>query len=435
MHTKQIVKMGLTMTMLLPVIGMASEYSGVTIEAKLIGGQQYERLYTKIKDWEDKTGAKVKIISKKSHFELDKEIKSDIAAGTTSWCVGSNHTSFAPQYTSIYADLKPLISKSHKEGYVQALLQAGTIKGNMQMVPRAQFDVRSLYYKKSLYSSKKNQTDFKKEHGYELILPKTWEEVKVHAIFFSKLDNMYGHQFGGKDEALVGTFYEFLISEGGSMFDKNNKPTFNSDAGVKALQWFRDLYAAKAVPAGTIQYVWDELGSGFASGTIALDFDWPGWSGYFNDPKNSKIAGDVGILPPPMGSVKQTGWSGSHGFSITKKCKNKEVAASLIEFITSDESQLFESEKGSLPTRTKTWADLKEKTEKLNDTYASEKLVAFENASKSAFAVPKYPEWGEIVNVVYPLLQKAILGDLTVKVALDKAKDKVDEIMEENGYY
>ncbi len=437
MRTTNITKIGLSLivAVLLPASMSAKEYTGVTIEVKLIGGIQYERLYTLIKGWEEKTGAKVKIISKKSHFELDRELKSDIAAGTTSWCVGSNHTSFAAQYTSIFTDLTPLISKKHLDGYMPSLLKAGIIKGNLQMVPRAQFDVRALYYKKSLYADKTNQANFQKEHGYALTLPKTWEDVKVQAIFFSKLDNIYGHQFAGKDEAIVGTFYEFLISEGGAMFDANDKPTFNSKEGVRALQWFVDLYEAKAVPAGTVQYVWDELGSGFASGTIALDLDWPGWSGYFNDPKNSKVVGDVGILPPPMGSVRQTGWSGSHGFSITKKCENKKAAASLIEYLTNDKAQLFESEKGSLPTRTNTWAAVKAKTAKGNNAYAKEKLNAFENAAKSAFAVPQYPEWSEIVNVIYPFLQKAILGDLTSKEALSKAQSKVDEIMKENGYY
>ncbi|MEP5487304.1 MAG: hypothetical protein ABJP62_12590, partial [Parasphingorhabdus sp.] len=68
-------------------------FDGVTVEAKLIGGQQYEGLYGRISQWEAATGATVKIISKKSHFEIDKEIKSDMAAGTTKWCVGSNHSS------------------------------------------------------------------------------------------------------------------------------------------------------------------------------------------------------------------------------------------------------------------------------------------------------------------------------------------------------
>ena len=47
----------------------------MTIDAKLIGGQQYEPLYERIGEWEKLTGAKVNILSKKNHFELDKEIK------------------------------------------------------------------------------------------------------------------------------------------------------------------------------------------------------------------------------------------------------------------------------------------------------------------------------------------------------------------------
>ena len=58
---------------------LPGKFDGVTIDAKLIGGQQYEKLYERIGEWEKATGAKVNILSKKNHFELDKEIKSDIA--------------------------------------------------------------------------------------------------------------------------------------------------------------------------------------------------------------------------------------------------------------------------------------------------------------------------------------------------------------------
>ena len=62
--------------------GLPGSFPGVTIDAKLIGGQQYEPLYARIAEWEKLTGAKVNIISKKNGFDLDKELKSDIAAGT-----------------------------------------------------------------------------------------------------------------------------------------------------------------------------------------------------------------------------------------------------------------------------------------------------------------------------------------------------------------
>ena len=74
---------------------LPGKFEGVTIDAKLIGGQQYEALYARIADWEKATGAKVNVISKKNHFELDKESKSDITTGSMRWSVASNHSSFA----------------------------------------------------------------------------------------------------------------------------------------------------------------------------------------------------------------------------------------------------------------------------------------------------------------------------------------------------
>ena len=56
-------------------VTMWGDFSGVTLQVKLIGGAPYEPLYQEmIPIWEEKTGGKVEILSKKSHFELDKEI-------------------------------------------------------------------------------------------------------------------------------------------------------------------------------------------------------------------------------------------------------------------------------------------------------------------------------------------------------------------------
>ncbi|WP_275392810.1 extracellular solute-binding protein [Aliiroseovarius sp. Z3] len=410
-------------------------FEGVTIEAKLIGGEQYEGLYARIADWEAATGAKVDIISKKSHFEIDKEIKSDMAAGTTSWCVGSNHSSFAPQYEGLYVDLNELVPAETIAEFVEGNINASTVGGELLMLPRAQFDVSVLYYLKSNYEDADKAAAFKAEYGYDLAVPDTWEQVKDQAMFFADPPNFYGTQYAGKDEAIVGRFYEMVVAEGGNYLDENKKPIFNSDAGQRALQWFVDLYTAKAVPAGTTSYVWDDLGQGFASGTVALNLDWPGWAGFFNDPESSKAAGNVGVAVQPMGSVTRTGWSGHHGFSVTSDCANKEAAASLVMFLTSEESQLAESAGGSLPTRTAVWEANVAAAKAGDDAFRAESLAAFAEGAKYAFAVPPIPEWGESTNLVFPELQAAIVGDKTVKEALDDAAAAVDELMQESGYY
>ncbi len=409
--------------------------AGVTLEVKLIGGAQYEPLYARIAEWERQTGAHVEILSKKSHFEIDKEIKSDIAAGTTNWCVGSNHSSFAPQYTALYADLTGLIPKAELDEFVPGNLAASTINGKLMMLPRAQFDVSVLYYLKSNYTDPAKSAAFRQRFGYALAVPDTWRQVKDQAIFFSRPPNFYGTQFAGKDEAIVGRFYEMLVAEGGEYIDAQKRPAFNSPAGRRALQWFVDLYKARAVPAGTTSYVWDDLGQGFSSGSIALDLDWPGWSGQFNDPAKSRAAGNVGVAVQPMGSVRRTGWMGLHGFSMTKNCPHKAAALSLIRFLTNEQSQMVESAGGSLPSRTRVWERNLAAAATGTDPFRAEALAAFAEGAKHSFPVPAIPEWSESTNIVYPELQAAILGDKTVDQALKDASDGVDALMREVGYY
>ena len=409
---------------------LPGKFDGVTIDAKLIGGQQYEGLYNRIAEWEKATGAKVNVVSKKSHFELDKEIKSDMASGSIIWCVGSNHSSFAPIYEGLYTDLTPMIPKAEVDAFVAGNIAASTVGGKLVMLPRAQFDVSALYYQKSLYADEAKKKAYKEKTGNDLVPPDTWEEVTKQAEFFADPPNFYGTQFAGKDEGVVGRFYEMLVAEGGEYLDKDGKPAFNSEAGVRALDWFVNLYKAKAVPAGTTNYVWDDLGAGFASGTIALNLDWPGWAGFFNDPKSSKVAGNVGVKVQPKGSSgKRTGWSGHHGFSVTESCANKEAAASLVWWLTNEDSQKLEAANGPLPTRTAVWEwDIEQAKA---DPYKAEVLKAFQEAAQNAFPVAQTPAWTEISNQIFPELQAAIVGDKTSKQALDDAAAKAAKVLED----
>jgi multiple sugar transport system substrate-binding protein len=423
-------------TLALPALAQDyGKFDGYTLRVKLIGGAQYEPLYAEIPKWEAATGAKVEIVSSKNHFELDREIKQDIAAGTLDWCVGSNHTSFAPQYGDIYIDLNGVIAPEVLADFVPLAISQSTVDGRLVQLPRHS-DVSNLFYQKSLYEDAEKQAAFKEKYGYDLAPPETWAQVKDQAIFFSNPPDFYGFQFVGKDEAVNGRFYELLVANGGAMFDENWNPTFNSPAGVEALQFFVDLYAAKAVPAGVPNYTWDDTGLGFASGSIAMNLDWGGWSTFFNDPANSKVAGNVGVIRAPKGSGgKRTGWAGSHSFSITEGCDNKEAAASFLTFLTSYDNQMVEARKGLLPTRTQVWNDAIAEFEGAGNTFSAETMKIFQaSMAEDAFTPPLIAEWIEVSNVMWPKLQAAIVGDMTAQEALDAAQAEAAVIMKDAGY-
>ncbi|MBK5933510.1 carbohydrate ABC transporter substrate-binding protein (CUT1 family) [Rhodovulum imhoffii] len=409
-------------------------FENYTLRVKLIGGAQYEPLYTLIPEWEAATGARVDILSRKSHFELDREMKQDIAAGGVEYCVFSSHTNFAPQYAAMNQPLDGLVGQDVIAAFSPLVIDHATVDGKLVSLPRHS-DVSNLFYVRSLYEDADNKARFKAQYGYDLMPPETWNQASDQAIFFADPPNRYGTHFAGKDEAITGRFYEMLVANGGKLFNDDWTAAFNGPEGQEALNWFTGLYQEKAVPAGTPNYVWDDLGLGFAAGNVAFDLDWAGWAGFFNS-KDSNIRNDIGVVLAPKGSGgKRTGWSGSHSFSITQNCENKEAAASFITFLTSHEAQMIEARTGLLPTRTQVWDDIiAEFKDQDNDFMVEVFEVWGESMRDHAFTPPLIAEWGEVSNALWPQLQAAIVGDKSVEDALNDAAKEVNEIMEDAGY-
>ncbi len=408
-------------------------FPGYTLKVKLIGGTQYEKLYTRIPEWEAMTGAKVEIVSSKNHFDLDREIKQDIASGQISWCLGSNHTRFAPQYGDLYIDLKDMVPQAELDQYVPGTLASAMVEGRLVQLPRVT-DVSNLYYRKSLYESAENQAKYKEQFGADLAPPKTFDEFKQQIIFFAAPPDLYGTAFAGKDEGLTGRFMEIVRANGGDMFDENWKPIFNSEAGVAAVQWFKDIYDAKAVPVGTVNYTWDDIGQAMAAGQLAVDLDWPGWAGFFSDPASSKVANELGFAVSPVGtSGHRGGWSGSHSFSVTQQCDNKPAAVSLAVFMTNDESEMMEAQAGNLPTRTKTFDAVIQYFKDNNKTALAEMFPIWQQSLSEARTPPLIAQWIEVSNVIWPAVQAAIVGEKTPQEALDGAAAEATVIMQDAG--
>ena len=224
------------------------------------------------------------------------------------------------------------------------------------------------------------------------------------------------------------------MANGGALFDDDWNPTFNSAAGVEAVSWFKDLYDAGAVPKGVLSYLWGETGNGFASGTIALNLDWGGWASYFNSA--DATAGNVGLIRAPKGSAGiRTGWSGSHTFSITESCDNVPAAASFVTFLTDYDRQMVEASKGLLPTRTQVWVDATAHFKADGNAFLANVMEVYsQSMAEDAFTPPLIPEWIEVSNEIWPRLQSAILGEMTIQAALDEAAEAAAEVMEDAGY-
>jgi multiple sugar transport system substrate-binding protein len=248
----------------------------------------------------------------------------------------------------------------------------------------------------------------------------------------------YGTQFAGKEEALAGRFYELLVANGGNYFDEEFNPIFNDEAGRMTAQWMRDLYANNLIPPDTTNLLWPEVAQNFCDGNVAFYLEWYGWYSYFQDPSSCQVAGKFGMMRGPTGVAGDihTGWAGAHAFSIPKAAKNKEAAAQLIKFLSSQRVSYEEAQLGLLPVRDDVWRLIIEDASASDVPLDRERLeLAQLQIEEDFFTPPLFADWISFTNTWYPILQQIILGDVTVEEGLQTAVDETRNLLTDLGYY
>ncbi len=421
--------------------GLDKDLKGITIRMANIGGGQYENMYKSIPMFEQKTGAKVEIVALLDGFAIDQKLKTDFATNAVDYDVAWDHTSFMSQYKDYLEDLKQYFSADDLKPFSKAIIDAATVGGKLLLIPR-HADVSALHYRTDLYGDAKIQAAYEKETGQKLDVPKTLDEVDKQARFFVKNGySKYGYGMAGKEEALSGRFYEMLFASGGQFLTDKYEPAFNSPVGIKVATllagWYKDGIIAKDTP----NLVWDGDAANFCNGSVAMKLEWYGWYSYFQDPKScAAIAGKFGLARGFKGfdgpGQRPTGWAGAHAFSIPKASKNKEAAAQLIKFLTSEAVAYEEAKLGFLPVRDDVWTRVINDASKSSVPLDKQRLeLARLQVSEDFKTPPLIAEWIPISNVLYPDVQKIMLGDMTPADGLNAAAKDARVILEQAGYY
>jgi multiple sugar transport system substrate-binding protein len=418
--------------------GLDKDLSSITIRMANIGGSPYEAMYGEIPVFEEATGAKVEIVFLGDGFEIDRYIKTGYASGSEDFDVVWNHTSFMSQWVDFNEDLNNWFTPEELAPFSPAIIEAATIDGKLQLIPR-HADISAMHYRLDLFEDADLQAKFEAAYGYPLAPPATIDEMYDMAEFFVGEGVVeFGTQFAGKEEAIAGRFYELLVANGGNYFDENFEPTFNSEAGIKTAQWMRDLYANKLIPADTPNLLWPEVGQNFCDGKVAFHLEWYGWYGYFQDAASCKVAGNFGLSRGPTGAAGDihTGWAGAHAFSIPQSSENKEAAAQLIKFFTSERVSYEEASRGSLPVRDDVWARIIADAESSENPLDKSRLeLAQLQVTEDFFTPPLFADWISFTDTWYPTLQSIILGDVSVEDGLAKGAEDAKALLEDLGYY
>lgn len=272
--------------------------------------------------------------------------------------------------------------------------------------------------------------------------PTTWAELETTAKVIQEkggLDGIamyYGKGFSGQS---LFVWYAYLKSNGGDVFDKNWKPTFNNAAGIEATQRYIDVMAKHQVAAKGSQFFSEyEASQAVAQDKAAMVIVWWWHLGVLQTPEKAKevVNKNISFAPVPAweGKGKAT-LALSMQTGISSSSKKKEAAWEYLKWASSQELEKVNVTDKSDP---KSATIVATQLATLKDPEVNKISGGLHAAAAESLAVsdtmPMVPEWPEVSNALEVAISE-IAGGAPVKAQLDKAAAEVDQIMKRAGYY
>ena len=278
-----------------------------------------------------------------------------------------------------------------------------------------------------------NKDHFKKAGIDPNLPPKTWDELKKYAKKLTVDKNADGKfdQYGFYVPVYPGSgplsiwmvlqWSPFLWQAGGDIIDSNQtKVLFNSDAGVQALTFWKEIY--DELNFSNYSFTHD---MGFASGSLSMIMDGPWDLPTFRKLKNI----DWAITALPEGPKGKATYIAGESLAIFKQSKNSDVAWTFVKWITQPEIQeMFSIASGYLPVR---------KSVLTRENYKA--FLKKDNAMKNFVDQIKIARPRPIIDHYYininqniaTAIEKTLIGSISPKQTLDEAAEKSNILLKQ----
>lgn len=267
-------------------------------------------------------------------------------------------------------------------------------------------DTKYLYYNKAMLDKAGIKTP-----------PASWQQVMDDAkVLKDKGIVKYPLVWSwSQAEALV-CDYTILVSGFGGSFYQNGKLDFSTPASLKAVTLMKTSLDQGLSNPASREYLEEDVRKAFSNGDAAFALNWTYMYNMANDPKQSKVAGDVGIVPAPGDTPDKPGAvNGSMGLGIAKASQHPEEAWQYIHYLTSQPVQ-DKYAKLSLPVWKASYQDPAV-------AKGQESLIAAADKSLNVMlSRPETADYSRLSNTLQQQLQSVLQGKATPDVAL-KAVD------------
>nr|WP_315928709.1 extracellular solute-binding protein [Mesorhizobium sp. SP-1A] len=249
--------------------------------------------------------------------------------------------------------------------------------------------------------------------------PKTWDELTEQAKTIKDKGLMASPIAWSWSQAEAAICdYTTLVSANKGEFLKDGKPAFQTDGGLDALKYMVDSYKSGLTNPNSKEFLEEDVRKVFQNGDAAFALNWTYMYNMANDPKDSKVAGKVGVVPAPgvAGKSEVSAVNGSMGLGVTTASKHPDEAWKYIVFMTSQATQ-DKYAKLSLPIWASSYDDPAV-------TKGQEELIAAAKQSLAAmYPRPTTPKYQELSTALQQAIQESLLGQKSPDEALNEAAE------------
>lgn len=214
----------------------------------------------------------------------------------------------------------------------------------------------------------------------------------------------------------------YLNSIGEGWFDKDWKPIFNQEPGVKAISLMKQM--TKFAPRGFTSAANDESTINLQQGLAAMGLQWFTRASSMDDAKKSRVVGKIEWAAPPGGGQRIA----NDGFAISKySSQDKDKVFRMIAAAAS-QSSMRKGAELAMPPRMSV----------LGDPELAKKFRWYP-AARASLEVgkpfPSMPDFLDVGTIVTRYVLQAVTGEREVKAALDQAAKETTDLLQSRGYY
>ena len=280
-------------------------------------------------------------------------------------------------------------------GFLEPTVKAATYNKTLFAAPTSS-DGAMLYYRSDLVKTP----------------PKTIDEMwGMCSIAKQNGMDCFAGQFA-KYEGGTCNATEWMNAYGAKVVDDAGKPTVDSPEAAKGLKELADHYKNGDIPKQAITYQEEQSRAAFQDGKLLFLRNWPYVYNLASTDKSSKVKGKFAVAPLPGLSGPGTSTLGGHMAAISAYSKYKATGLDFLKFLTSEEQQKTNMEKGSLaPVIESIYTD-----EALVKKYPY--LPVLKESIANAVSRPVTPFYPQVTQAIQDNFYAAIQGQKTPEAAV-----------------